>query len=132
MDDSSVEDLIAWLGTASPLEGQRVEDVARAHTMYLAKVAESHPEAVGCQAGWHAMMAACMRPDVVGGLRFSIATGDYRPRFALPLASRTWPAIKAPNGEVKRSSKSGPSEIGQQQPGSRCIDGMESRHGRED
>src|SRR5262249_18729856 len=50
-----------------------VEDVARAHTIFIEKIAELHPEALGkpfvfgnCQAGWHAMIAACMRPDVVG------------------------------------------------------------------
>jgi len=70
--------------TASPLEGQRVEDVARAHTMFLAKVAELHPEALGkpfvvgnCQAGWHAMMAACMRPDVVGPMVIAGAPLSY-------------------------------------------------------
>jgi pimeloyl-ACP methyl ester carboxylesterase len=59
--------------TALPVEGQRIEDVARAHTIFLEKIAELHPDALGkplvfgnCQAGWHAMMAACMRPDVVG------------------------------------------------------------------
>ena len=59
--------------TASPVEGQRIEDVARAFTVFIEKVAELHPETLGkpfvfgnCQAGWHAMMAACMRPDVVG------------------------------------------------------------------
>jgi hypothetical protein len=59
--------------TASPLEGQRIEDVARAFTIFIEKVAELHPAALGkpfvfgnCQAGWHAMMAVCMRPDVVG------------------------------------------------------------------
>ena len=58
--------------TDLPAQGQRVEDVARAHTIFLDKIAELHPEALGkpfvfgnCQAGWHAMMAACMRPDVV-------------------------------------------------------------------
>ena len=41
--------------------------------VFMEKVAELHAEALGkpfvfgnCQAGWHAMMAACMRPDVVG------------------------------------------------------------------
>jgi pimeloyl-ACP methyl ester carboxylesterase len=59
--------------SAQPVEGQRIEDVARAHTIFLKKVAELHPEALGkpfvfgnCQAGWHAMLAACMRPDLVG------------------------------------------------------------------
>ena len=59
--------------TASPLEGQRIEDVARAFSIFIEKVAELHPAALGkpfvfgnCQAGWHAMMAACIRPNVVG------------------------------------------------------------------
>jgi pimeloyl-ACP methyl ester carboxylesterase len=70
--------------TASPLEGQRVEDVARAYTIFLNKVAELHPEALGkplvfgnCQAGWHAMMAACMRPDAVGPMIISGAPLSY-------------------------------------------------------
>ncbi|WP_439368063.1 DUF3141 domain-containing protein [Bradyrhizobium sp. PMVTL-01] len=59
--------------SAAPVEGQRIEDVARAHTIFLKKVADLHPGALGkpfvfgnCQAGWHAMLAACMRPDLVG------------------------------------------------------------------
>src|SRR5271166_634794 len=70
--------------TASPVEGQRVEDVARAYTIFLEKVAELHPEALGkpmvfgnCQAGWHAMMAACMRPDVVGPMVIAGAPLSY-------------------------------------------------------
>jgi pimeloyl-ACP methyl ester carboxylesterase len=70
--------------TASPVEGQRVEDVARAHTIFIEKVAELHPEALGkpfvfgnCQAGWHAMMAACMRPDVVGPMVLAGAPLSY-------------------------------------------------------
>ncbi|WP_439404106.1 DUF3141 domain-containing protein [Bradyrhizobium sp. DASA03076] len=59
--------------SATPVEGQRIEDVARAHTIFLKRVADLHPHALGkpfvfgnCQAGWHAMLAACMRPDLVG------------------------------------------------------------------
>src|SRR5271166_4952525 len=70
--------------TASPLEGQRVEDVARAYSIFIEKVAELHPEALGkplvfgnCQAGWHAMMAACMRPDVVGPMVIAGAPLSY-------------------------------------------------------
>jgi pimeloyl-ACP methyl ester carboxylesterase len=70
--------------TASPLDGQRIEDVARAYTIFLEKVAELHPAALGkpfvfgnCQAGWHAMMAACMRPDVVGPMVISGAPLSY-------------------------------------------------------
>ncbi len=53
---------------AEPVEGQTVEDVAHAFTVFLQKVIELEPKAVGkpfvfgnCQAGWHAIMAACMR-----------------------------------------------------------------------
>jgi pimeloyl-ACP methyl ester carboxylesterase len=70
--------------TASPLDGQRIEDVARAYTIFLEKVAELHPATLGkpfvfgnCQAGWHAMMAACMRPDVVGPMVISGAPLSY-------------------------------------------------------
>lgn len=59
--------------TADPMEGQTIEDIAHAHTVFFEKVIELHPEAQGkpfiignCQAGWHAMVAACMRPDLVG------------------------------------------------------------------
>ena len=58
---------------ADPVEGQTIEDIAHAHTVFLQKVIELHPQAVGkpflignCQAGWHAIMAACMRPDLAG------------------------------------------------------------------
>jgi pimeloyl-ACP methyl ester carboxylesterase len=69
---------------ASPVEGQRIEDVARAYTIFIDKIAELHPEALGkpfvfgnCQAGWHAMMAACMRPDVVGPIVIAGAPLSY-------------------------------------------------------
>jgi pimeloyl-ACP methyl ester carboxylesterase len=70
--------------TASPAEGQRVEDVARAYTSFIEKVAELHPKALGkpivfgnCQAGWHAMIAACLRPDVVGPMVIAGAPLSY-------------------------------------------------------
>ena len=70
--------------TASPVEGQRVEDVARAYTIFIEKIAKLHPEALGkpfvfgnCQAGWHAMMAACLRPDVVGPMVIAGAPLSY-------------------------------------------------------
>jgi pimeloyl-ACP methyl ester carboxylesterase len=70
--------------TASPAEGQRVEDVARAYAIFVEKVAELHPAALGkpfvfgnCQAGWHAMMAACMRPDAVGPMVIAGAPLSY-------------------------------------------------------
>ncbi|HUP09539.1 MAG TPA: DUF3141 domain-containing protein [Caldimonas sp.] len=69
---------------AEPLSGQRVEDVAHAHTVFIEKVRELHPHSPGapfvvgnCQAGWHAMMAACMRPDVFGPILIAGAPLSY-------------------------------------------------------
>ena len=70
--------------TATPVEGQRIEDVARAFTVFLEKIAQLHPDALGkpfvfgnCQAGWHSMLAACMRPDVVGPMVVAGAPLSY-------------------------------------------------------
>lgn len=70
--------------TTSPAEGQRIEDVARAFSIFVEKVAELHPASLGkpfvfgnCQAGWHAMMAACMRPDFVGPIVIAGAPLSY-------------------------------------------------------
>jgi pimeloyl-ACP methyl ester carboxylesterase len=67
-----------------PVEGQTIEDIARAHTVFLEKVIELQPEAVGkpmlignCQAGWHAIMAACMRPDLTGPVVLAGAPLSY-------------------------------------------------------
>ena len=69
---------------AEPVDGQRVEDVARAHTVFIEKVGQLHPESPGrpfvvgnCQAGWHAMMAACMRPDLFGPILIAGAPLSY-------------------------------------------------------
>jgi pimeloyl-ACP methyl ester carboxylesterase len=69
---------------SEPLEGQTIEDVARAHTVFLQKVIERHPKAKGkpmlignCQAGWHGLMAACMRPDLVGPVVLAGAPVSY-------------------------------------------------------
>src|SRR5579883_872448 len=58
---------------ADPVEGQTIEDVAHAFIVFLQKVIELEPKAIGkpfvfgnCQAGWHGIMAACMRPDLFG------------------------------------------------------------------
>ena len=69
---------------ADPVDGQSVEDVARAHTVFIEKVGSLHPDSPGrpfvvgnCQAGWHAMMAACMRPDLVGPILIPGAPLSY-------------------------------------------------------
>ena len=70
--------------SAEPLEGQTIEDIAHAHTVFFQKVMELHPESEGkpfiignCQAGWHAMMAACMRPDLTGPVLIAGAPLSY-------------------------------------------------------
>jgi pimeloyl-ACP methyl ester carboxylesterase len=69
---------------ANPAAGQRVEDVAHAHTVFIQKVHELHPNSLGkpfvfgnCQAGWHLMIAACMRPDLVGPVVLAGAPLSY-------------------------------------------------------
>jgi pimeloyl-ACP methyl ester carboxylesterase len=70
--------------TVDPLEGQTIEDVAVAHTIFLQKVIDLHPQAEGkpmlignCQAGWHALMAACIRPDLTGPVVLAGAPVSY-------------------------------------------------------
>ncbi|MFV0438165.1 MAG: DUF3141 domain-containing protein [Desulfopila sp.] len=70
--------------TAEPLDGQTIEDIAHAHTIFFEKVIERHPDADGkpflignCQAGWHVMTAACMRPELVGLVMIAGAPLSY-------------------------------------------------------
>ena len=73
------------IGFASdPVEGQTIEDVAEAFTAFFEKVIELQPQATGkplvfgnCQAGWHLVMAACMRPDLPGPLVLAGAPLSY-------------------------------------------------------
>jgi Protein of unknown function (DUF3141) len=46
---------------ASPVEGQRIEDVARAFTIFIEKVAELHPKALGCSATARPAGTRCLR-----------------------------------------------------------------------
>jgi len=69
---------------ADPLKGQTIEDIAHAHTVFLEKVIELQPKAIGkpmlignCQAGWHALMAACLRPDLTGPVVLAGAPVSY-------------------------------------------------------
>jgi hypothetical protein len=93
--------------TASPVEGQRVEDTARAYTVFIEKVAELHPEALGkpfvfgnCQAGWHAMMAACLRPDVVGPMVIGVRPSLTGPVSAARTPCAIWAAGSAEPGRI--------------------------------
>jgi pimeloyl-ACP methyl ester carboxylesterase len=70
--------------TANPLDGQSIEDIASAITVFIDSVGKLQPEASGkpfvignCQAGWHSMMAACMRPDLVGPILVAGAPLSY-------------------------------------------------------
>jgi pimeloyl-ACP methyl ester carboxylesterase len=93
--------------TVDPLEGQTIEDVAVAHTIFLQKVIELHPRAEGkpmlignCQAGWHALMAACIRPDLTGPVVLAGAPvsfwggvhGENPMRYTGGLLGGTWMA----------------------------------------
>jgi pimeloyl-ACP methyl ester carboxylesterase len=70
--------------SAEPLPDQTIEDIAHAHTVFLQKVIELQPRADGkpmlignCQAGWHAIMATCMRPDLTGPVVLAGAPLSY-------------------------------------------------------
>jgi pimeloyl-ACP methyl ester carboxylesterase len=56
-----------------PVDGQTIEDIARAEARFVRKVMELHPEADGkpaivgnCQAGWAIMLMSAMEPDLAG------------------------------------------------------------------
>lgn len=56
-----------------PVDGQTIEDIARAEVQFVRKVmalhprAESHPAIIGnCQAGWAIMLMSAMEPDLAG------------------------------------------------------------------
>ena len=56
-----------------PVEGQNIEDIARAEAIFIEKVTAAHPQAGGkpcvignCQAGWAIMMLAALRPELFG------------------------------------------------------------------
>jgi len=56
-----------------PVEGQTIEDIARAEAQFLERVIALHPDADGkpcvignCQAGWAVMILAAIRPELFG------------------------------------------------------------------
>ena len=97
---------VYFIGFAvEPVDGQTIEDIAHAHTVFIEKVSELHPEADGkpfvmgnCQAGWHVMMAACMRPDLFGPVMIAGAPlsywggvhGQYPMRYLGGLLGGSW------------------------------------------
>ncbi|MDI7862753.1 DUF3141 domain-containing protein [Rhizobiaceae bacterium n13] len=67
-----------------PVEGQTIEDVAKAEAVFLERVIALHPEAdakpcvIGnCQAGWAVMMLAAMRPELFGSIIIAGAPLSY-------------------------------------------------------
>ncbi|EJC83214.1 poly(3-hydroxyalkanoate) synthetase [Rhizobium leguminosarum bv. trifolii WSM2297] len=88
-----------------PVEGQTIEDIARAEAIFLEKVIALHPGAdakpcvIGnCQAGWAVMMLAAMRPELFGSIIIAGAPlsywagerGKYPMRYAGGLLGGTW------------------------------------------
>lgn len=88
-----------------PVEGQTIEDVARAEAAFLAKVAELHPEAedrpvvIGnCQAGWAVAMLSAVAPElmsvvILNGAPLSYwagAAGKNPMRYLGGLLGGTW------------------------------------------
>jgi pimeloyl-ACP methyl ester carboxylesterase len=70
--------------TPEPVEGQTIEDVCRAEAAFIEEVARLHPKAQGkpvvignCQAGWQTMMAAAMRPDLMGPIMLAGSPLSY-------------------------------------------------------
>lgn len=93
-----------------PVPGQTIEDVARAEAVFLAKVAELHPEADGkpvvignCQAGWAIMILAAAAPELPGivcvagsPLSYWAGTRGRHPlRYLGGLMGGSWPASLA-------------------------------------
>jgi hypothetical protein len=67
-----------------PVPGQTVEDICRAEAAFVEEVARRHPEApyrpvviANCQAGWQTMMAAALRPELMGPILLAGAPLSY-------------------------------------------------------
>lgn len=70
--------------TPEPVPGQTIEDVCRAEDAFIEEVARRHPEAQGkpvvianCQAGWQTMLAAAMRPELMGPIMLAGSPLSY-------------------------------------------------------
>jgi hypothetical protein len=67
-----------------PVQGQTIEDIARAEAVFLEKVIAMHPDADGkpcvignCQAGWAVMILASLRPELFGPIIIAGAPLSY-------------------------------------------------------
>jgi hypothetical protein len=111
--------------TALPVPGQTIEDVCRAESGFIRKVAELHPEApsrpalIGnCQAGWQIMLAAALDPELPGPiliagspLSYWAGTRGRAPlRYLGGLAGGTW--LTALSGDMGAGIFDGASLIG--------------------
>jgi hypothetical protein len=68
----------------TPVFGQTIEDVCRAEAVFIEEVARRHPEApynpvviANCQAGWQTMMAAALRPELMGPIMLAGAPMSF-------------------------------------------------------
>jgi pimeloyl-ACP methyl ester carboxylesterase len=67
-----------------PEPGQTIEDVCRAEDAFVEEVVRLHPDAVGkpvvianCQAGWQTMIAAALKPDLMGPIMLAGSPLSY-------------------------------------------------------
>jgi len=88
-----------------PMEGQTIEDIARAEATFLETVIARHPQAEGkpcvignCQAGWAIMILAALRPELFGPIivagsplsYWAGVTGHYPMRYSGGLLGGSW------------------------------------------
>jgi pimeloyl-ACP methyl ester carboxylesterase len=88
-----------------PMDGQTIEDIARAEAIFLEKVIALHPQADGkpcvignCQAGWAIMMLAAIRPELFGPIivagsplsYWAGVHGKYPMRYSGGLMGGSW------------------------------------------
>ena len=88
-----------------PMEGQTIEDIARAEAVFLETVIARHPQAEGkpcvignCQAGWAIMILAALRPELFGPIivagsplsYWAGVKGQYPMRYSGGLLGGSW------------------------------------------
>ena len=114
--------------SAEPLEGQRVEDVARAHTVFIEKVRELHPESTRQALRRRKLSGRLARDD--GGLYAPRSRGadPHRRGAALLLGRRARQESDALFGRrARRELAYPPDERSQQRPLRRLLAGRQFR-----
>jgi hypothetical protein len=91
--------------TPEPMDGQTIEDIARAEAVFLETVIARHPQAEGkpcvignCQAGWAIMILAALRPELFGPIivagsplsYWAGVKGQYPMRYSGGLLGGSW------------------------------------------